>query len=144
MNNQTDHQLAIELQELYLQNKQWFNDVLFLEEEALFFQKLIGSVLSSAVKDNLVSEVLLINSSLNRLEDRRTKQKNLILKNQQLIEQILSENDKKISVDFINEHENIIEEIKALFVLEKELKKELYIIVEKIMLKNKASHLLSN
>ena len=73
MNNQTEQQLSSELQELYLENKQWLSDVLFLEDEAAFFQKLFESVLSSAVKENLVTEILFINASLKQLEERSKK-----------------------------------------------------------------------
>ena len=48
-----DQQLSSELQELYLQNKQWYSDVLFLEDETAFFQKLFGSVLSTVAKEKL-------------------------------------------------------------------------------------------
>lgn len=141
LNNQ---QLSSELQELYLQNKQWYSDVLFLEDEAAFFQKLFGSVLSSVIKENLVSEVLFINASMKDLEARRNEQKNLILKNQHLLEGMLKDEKGKIDLSFITEHEKIVEEIKSLFISEKLVKKELYTLVEQVMLKNKEGHLLTN
>ena len=144
MNNQTEQQLSSELQELYLENKQWLSDVLFLEDEAAFFQKLFESVLSSAVKANLVTEILFINASLRQLEERRKEQKDLILKHQYLLENLIKDQSKKISLDLIIDNEKIIEEIKSLFISEKLLKKELYILVETIMQKNKASHMLTN
>ena len=144
MNNQTEQQLSSELQELYLENKQWLSDVLFLEDEAAFFQKLFESVLSSAVKENLVTEILFINASLKRLEERRKEQKELILKHQHLLENLIKDQSKKISLDLIIDNKKIIEEIKSLFTSEKLLKKELYILVETIIQKNKASHLLTN
>ena len=144
MNNQTEQQLSSELQELYLENKQWLSDVLFLEDEAAFFQKLFESVLSSAVKENLVTEILFINASLKQLEERREEQKKLILKHQHLLENLIKDQSKKIGLDLIIDNEKIIEEIKSLFISEKLLKKELYILVETIIQKNKASHLLTN
>ena len=144
MNNQTEQQLSSELQELYLENKQWLSDVLFLEDEAAFFQKLFESVLSSAVKENLVTEILFINASLRQLEERRKVQKELILKHQRLLENLIKDQSKKISFDLIIDNEKIIEEIKSLFTSEKLLKKELYILVETLMHKNKANHLLAN
>ena len=144
MNNQTEQQLSSELQELYLENKQWLFDVLFLEDEAAFFQKLFESVLSSAVKENLVTEILFINASLRQLEERRKEQKELILKHQHLLENLIKDQSKKISFDLIIDNEKIIEEIKSLFISEKLLKKELYILVETIIQKNKASHLLTH
>ena len=144
MNNQTEQQLSSELQELYLENKQWLSDVLFLEDEAAFFQKLFESVLSSAVKENLVTEILFINASLRQLEERRKEQKDLILKHQHLLENLIKDQSKKISFDLIIDNEKIIEEIKSLFISEKLLKKELYILVETIIQKNKASHLLTH
>ena len=144
MNNQTEQQLSSELQELYLENKQWLSDVLFLEDEAAFFQKLFESVLSSAVKENLLTEILFINASLRQLEERRKEQKDLILKHQHLLENLIKDQSKKISFDLIIDNEKIIEEIKSLFISEKLLKKELYILVETIIQKNKASHLLTD
>ena len=144
MNNQTEQQLSSELQELYLENKQWLSDVLFLEDEAAFFQKLFESVLSSAVKENLLTEILFINASLRQLEERRKEQKDLILKHQHLLENLIKDQSKKISLDLIIDNEKIIEEIKSLFISEKLLKKELYILVETIIQKNKASHLLTD
>ena len=144
MNNQIEQQLSSEMQELYLENKQWLSDVLFLEDEAAFFQKLFESVLSSAVKENLVTEILFINASLRQLEERRKEQKKLILKHQCLLENLIKDQSKKISFDLIIDNEKIIEEIKSLFISEKLLKKELYILVETLMHKNKASHLLAN
>ena len=144
MNNQTEQQLSSELQELYLENKQWLSDVLFLEDEAAFFQKLFESVLSSAVKENLVTEILFINASLRQLEERRKEQKELILKHQHLLENLIKDQSKKIGLDLIIGNEKIIEEIKSLFISEKLLKKELYILVETIIQKNKASHLLTD
>ena len=144
MNNQTEQQLSSELQELYLENKQWLSDVLFLEDEAAFFQKLFESVLSSAVKANLVTEILFINASLRQLEERRKEQKDLILKHQYLLENLIKDQSKKISLDLIIDNKKIIEEIKSLFISEKLLKKEPYILVETIIQKNKASHLLTD
>ena len=144
MNNQIEQQLSSELQELYLENKQWLSDVLFLEDEAAFFQKLFESVLSSAVKENLVTEILFINASLRQLEERRKEQKKLILKHQCLLENLIKDQSKKIVLDLIIGNEKIIEEIKSLFTSEKLLKKELYILIETLMHKNKASHLLAN
>ena len=144
MNNQTEQQLSSELQELYLENKQWLSDVLFLEDEAAFFQKLFESVLSSAVKENLLTEILFINASLRQLEERRKEQKELILKHQHLLENLIKDQSKKIGLDLIIGNEKIIEEIKSLFISEKLLKKELYILVETIIQKNKASHLLTD
>ena len=144
MNNQTEQQLSSELQELYLENKQWLSDLLFLEDEAAFFQKLFESVLSSAVKENLVTEILFINASLKQLEERREEQKELILKHQHLLENLIKDQSKKIGLNLIIDNGKIIEEIKSLFISEKLLKKELYILVETIIQKNKSSHLLTN
>ena len=57
----SDPQLSSELQELYLQNKQWLSDVLFLEDETRFFQTLFNTALSSALEDNRFKELQVIN-----------------------------------------------------------------------------------
>ncbi len=142
MKTTTDQQLSSELQELYLENKQWFSDVLFMEDEIRFFQKLFDSVIPSVIKEEQISEVQFINASLNGLDNRKNELKHLIMKHQHLIEDILKSDDKKISLNLINENEAIITEIKSLFNSEKMIKKELYMLVEEVMVKDKAGHLL--
>ncbi len=139
----TDHQLSSELQELYLENKQWFSDVLFLEDEIRFFQKLFGNVLSSIVKDGQVTELQLIKKHLNNLDQRKSDLKILIENHQDMIKDFLKHENKQISLNLILENTKIVTEIKELFKSEKLLKKELYMLVEEVMIKSKVGHLIS-
>ena len=61
-----------------------------------------------------------------------------------MLENLIKDQSKKIGLDLIINSGKIIEEIKSLFILEKLLKEEPYILVETIIQKNKASHLLTN
>ena len=143
MNTPSDPQLSSELQELYLQNKQWLSDVLFLEDETRFFHKILDTVLTTAVKEGRLHEVQLINASLTQMEERRNKLKTVVIRHHHMLELMLKEQDKKIGLDMINENITIIKVIKALFISDKVIKKELYTLVEGVIREYKAGHLLN-
>ena len=46
METTQNEQLASELQELYLENKGWLSDVIFMEDEFRFFRKLFDKVVT--------------------------------------------------------------------------------------------------
>lgn len=140
----SDPQLSSELQELYLQNKQWLSDVLFLEDETRFFQTLFNKALSSAVEDNRFKELQLINIGLNELEEHRNNVRNLVNRHQQMLESMLKDQNKIIGLELISENEEVINEIKSLFISDKLIKKELYSLAEGVIRKDKARHLLNS
>jgi hypothetical protein len=69
----SEAQLSTELQELYLGNKEKLSDLLFLEDETRFFQKLFEKVLLANVKKEKFQEIEFINLSLGELQRRRNK-----------------------------------------------------------------------
>ena len=140
----SDPQLSSELQELYLQNKQWLSDVLFLEDETRFFQTLFNKALSSALEDNRFKQLQLINISLNELEERRNNVRNLVKRHQQMLEAMLIDQNKIIGLELISENEEVINEIKSLFISDKLIKKELYFLAEGVIRKGKVRHLLNS
>jgi hypothetical protein len=140
----SDPQLSSELQELYLQNKQWLSDVLFLEDETRFFQTLFNKALSSGLEDNRFKELQLINISLNELEERRNNVRNLVNRHQQMLEAMLIDQNKIIGLELISENEEVINEIKSLFISDKLIKKELYSLAEGVIRKDKVRHLLNS
>ena len=143
MSTQTDAQLSAELQEIHLLNKQWLSDVLFLEDETRFFQKLFDTILSSAIKKERFQEVQFVNASITEIEERRNHLKTLIVHHQHVVESILKDSTEKIGLDLISKNEVITNEIKALFNADKLIKKELYQLVESIIREDKAEHLLN-
>lgn len=136
-------QLSDELQELYLENKQWLSDVLFLQDEARFLKKTIGQFFLAALQKDHLQQVQKINASISKIEDRRTMLKKLIVQHQELLESLLKDPGKTIHLQLIEENSKIINEIKALFLSDSSVKKELYILIEQVIEKDKAKHLLN-
>ena len=141
--NTAEAQLSSELQELYLENKETLSDILFLEDESRFFQKLFDKVLLSPIKEEKFQEIESVNSSLAELQNRRDKLK-IVLTNQQLsIESMLKNADMKIELSLVDQNTIITAEIKALLTSDKLVKKELYALVEYVLVDRKAGHLLN-
>lgn len=141
--NTAEAQLSSELQELYLENKETLSDILFLEDESRFFQKLFDKVLLSPIKEEKFQEIESVNSSLAELQNRREKLK-IVLTNQQLsIESMLKNADMKIELSLVDQNTIITAEIKALLNSDKLVKKELYALVEYVLVDRKAGHLLN-
>lgn len=137
MHTHSDAQLLSELQKTHLLNKQWFSDVLFLEDETRFFQKLFDMVFSSANIKERFQEVQFINASITELEERRNQLKALVIHHQHLVEAILKDPTEKTGLELISKNEVIISEIKILFNSDKVIKRELYHLVESIITKNR-------
>ena len=141
--NTAEAQLSSELQELYLENKETLSDILFLEDESRFFQKLFDKVLLSPIKEEKFQEIESVNSNLAELRNRREKLK-IVLTNQQLsIESMLKNADMKIELSLVDQNTIITAEIKALLTSDKLVKKELYALVEYVLVDRKAGHLLN-
>ena len=83
--------LSGELQELYLQNKEWMSQVLFLENEIRFSQKLFAKELFSISQKNNEKEVELVKESLLSLETRILNLKELVFLHQHQLETIFKD-----------------------------------------------------
>lgn len=141
--NTAEAQLSSELQELYLENKETLSDILFLEDESRFFQKLFDKVLLSPIKEEKFQRIEFVNSSLLELQNRRDKLKTLLTNQQLSIESMLKNADMKIGLSLIDQNTIISTEIKALLNSDKLVKKELYALVEPILADRNAGHLLN-
>ncbi len=137
------HQLLSELNELHQQNKQWLSEVNFLEDEIKIFRKIYDQFFSAALKEDQLHEIQHLNFRLNALETHRKELKNLVNHHQSLLEMTISNPEKAIGFDLIEDHTKIINDIKALFATDISVKKELYAFIEGLLEKEKASHLLS-
>lgn len=140
--NTAEAQLSSELQELYLENKETLSDILFLEVESRFLEKLLEKVLLSSLKEEKIKEIEFVNSNLVELQDRRDKLKILLSSQQHSIENMLKGADMVIEMSLLDHNTFITKEIKALLRADKLIKQELYAMVEQVMAERKSGHLL--
>ncbi|RZL50700.1 MAG: hypothetical protein EOP00_02955 [Pedobacter sp.] len=124
--------LSAELQELYLQNKEWMSQVLFLEDESRFFQKLFGQKLFLIGKNHTTKQINLICGNLEALHQRTSKLKALVNAHQHLLESILKDAELHVNLNLIEEHASITSEIKQLLYTDRLLKSELFLMVEDV------------
>jgi hypothetical protein len=142
MNEQLNPEISTELQKFYLQNKQWLSDVLFLEDETRFFQKIFDRVFSENVMGDHLPEIQILSAGLYRLEERRNHLKDQIFNQQHLLESMLEDHRITTGLDLVDENTRIIDEIKNLFISDRLIKNELFAMVEQLIRKEKAGHLL--
>lgn len=126
----SESRLSTELQELYLQNKEWMSHVLFLEDENRFFQKLFGQKLFVIGKSHTTRQINLISESLANLYERTVKLKSLVLKHQHLLEDILKDAEHSVGLNLIEEHATITAEVQELLLSDRLLKSKLFLMVE--------------
>lgn len=140
--NTAESQLSSELQELYLESKEKLSDILFLEDESRFFQKLFEKALLSTTKEEKFRELEFVNSRMVELQERLVKLNVLLSAQQHSIENILRDTGKNIEMSLLDQDIAICSEIKALLILDRSVKKELYAHVEYIMGDQKAENIL--
>lgn len=126
----SESRLSAELQELYLQNKEWMSHVLFLEDENRFFQKLFGQKLFVIGKSHTTKQINLISGSLANLYERTVKLKSLVIKHQHLLEDILKDKEHTVGLNLIEEHAVITAEVQELLLSDRLLKSKLFLMVE--------------
>ncbi|MEJ7559143.1 MAG: hypothetical protein WKF66_12605 [Pedobacter sp.] len=120
-----DSTLSAELQELYLENKEWLSGILFLEDEMRFLNKLFERVLDGGVKRESFPKLELNSALLNVILERRKQLKTVLLNRKRQIEELLAGTKVTIKLEFVEEDAAIVTEIKSLMVAEKLLKDEL-------------------
>lgn len=136
MNTPIDIQLSAELQELYLENKEWLSDILFLEDEMRFFQNLFDTVLSARVKRKNIQQVAVISASLTEVLERRKQLKLVLNSRKKKLEQLLEGKIVQIGLGFIEEDAAIITEIKSLMATDKLVKNKLFALIEELKAKD--------
>ena len=139
METKIESQLSLELQEMYLENKEWLSDILFLADEMRFFQEIFQKLINSPIKQNDAEKVEFVNVSLTVLQERRNHLKNTLNNRQHVLESMLKDEVKTITIAFIEEDTAIVKEIKALLATDKEVKKELFALIEALQLKTNTS-----
>ena len=139
--NSAESQLTSELQELYLESKEKLSDILFLEDESRFFQKLFEKALLSTTTEENFWGLGFVNSRLVELRERLVKLKILLSAQQDSIENVLRDIGTNIEMSLLDQDILICSEIKALHTLDRSVRKELYAHVEQVMADKKAGHL---
>lgn len=124
-----DLQLSAELQELYLENKEWITQLQFLKDEYRFFIKLFNAEQNEAKKHSL-EQALLVKNSLITLKEKIVKLDELTTKHQHLIESILKDQKSPIGYELIEQNTVIGKEIKLLLDSDRQIKKMLFSLVE--------------
>jgi len=137
METQIEAQLASELQEIYLENKEWQSDILYLADEMRFFQQLFKKVVSGPVKQNNFEQVEFIKLSLLELTKRRDHLKSILNNRQYVLTSMLKNEVKTITLAFIEEDTAIVTEIKALLAEDKQVRKNLFALIEGLQVKDK-------
>lgn len=131
-----DSQLSAELQELYLENKEWLSDIIFLEDEMRFFQNLFENGLSAKVKIDQQQQVEVVRASLNQIMIRRKYLKAVLNTRKEQLEQLLAGKMKHIGIEFIEEDTAIVREVHSLMATDKCVKAELFALIEQLKAKD--------
>lgn len=133
MSNIIDEELSLELQELYLKNKEWQSAILFMEDELRFFKMLISSKQTAILEIKSGEKAILIYRSLVGLEQNMLALKTLNMNHKKLIGSLLTTKDPQIGLNLIEEHSAIGKELGHLFAAEKLLKMELFALIENVI-----------
>ncbi|TKC12387.1 hypothetical protein FA048_01855 [Pedobacter polaris] len=124
-----DLQLSQELQELYLENKEYMSQLLFLEDEYRFFLQLFETRYTAIGEKHSEEELMFVGASLDELKSQMGKLKNLISKHQHLLETILKNEKQTIGFELIEENSIIAQTIATLLDSDKNIKKALFELV---------------
>ncbi|MFI5451402.1 hypothetical protein ACHMWN_04520 [Pedobacter sp. UC225_61] len=129
MNTIPDLQLSQELQELYLENKEWRSEIDFLKDEHRFFTKLFTAEKLAKIKHGK-EQVELIGASLAQLQQKIEDLEKLTSKHQHLLESIFADSEQRIGLELIEQNTAIGKEIKLLLATDRIIKKDLFDLVE--------------
>lgn len=128
-----DSQLSSEFQELFLENKEWLADVLFLEDEIRFITKLMKGKFQEAVRTHHLTEMHQLMAKLQKLETQCSELKAMVDTNRHSLETCISDPESPPGLDLIENCARIQQEIKTLFKADASLKRELFALVVKLM-----------
>ncbi|MFP5080873.1 hypothetical protein [Pedobacter sp. JCM 36344] len=126
-----DSTLSSELQELYLENKEWLSDILFLEDEMFFLNRLFKRILAGEVQRESLPQIAKNSAALNLILERRKLLKTVLLSRKRQIEQLLAGSAVTIGLELIEEDAAILRVIKSLLLAEKVLKDALFALVKR-------------
>ncbi len=137
METNIETQLSFELQEIYLENKEWLSNILFLEDEMRFFQQILKKAIGFSIKQSDLEKIDCIQLNLTTLQERTDDLKRKLDNRQQILQSMLKDEVKTITIDFIEEDTAIVTEIKELLGIDKVVKNELFALIEGLQVKEK-------
>jgi hypothetical protein len=130
MKTPMDSALSAELQELYLENKDWLSEVLFLEDEMRFFRKLFDQVLLGKMDREMLPKIERLSANINLTSERRKRLKSFFTNRTHTLERLLERNSVKIGLDLIEEDTAAALEIRSLISAERMLKEDLLALIK--------------
>ncbi len=137
METNIETQLSFELQEIYLENKEWLSNILFLEDEMRFFQQILKKAIGFSIKQSDLEKIDCIQLNLTTLQERTDDLKRKLDNRQEILQSMLKDEVKTITIDFIEEDTAIVTEIKVLLAIDKVVKNELFALIEGLQVKEK-------
>lgn len=126
MKNIADTPLSFELQELYLENKEWVSQLDFLQDELRFLHKLYEHLLSFISQEEGTNKLDHIEKILKKLTATRIELTAQINSHKLMIEEYLKNQDIPFSLEIIIAHTKIAKEIALLFKKDHSVKNELF------------------
>jgi hypothetical protein len=124
-----DLQFSEELQELYLENKEYSAQLKFLQDEYRFFTKLFDAKQLNP-KNKAEEQVLLVKRSLLSLKKGLAKVEELAKHHKKLIEAVLKNPDQAIDLTLIEVNAALGDALTSLLQMVREIKTELFTLVE--------------
>jgi mannose-1-phosphate guanylyltransferase len=124
-----DLQFSEELQELYLENKEYNAQLKFLQDEYRFFTKLLDAE-QFDFKNKTEEQVILVEKSLTQLKEKLKKVEELAGQHKQLIESVLKNPKQPIDLTLIEMNATLGDSLKSLLQADREIKTELFTLVE--------------
>jgi hypothetical protein len=134
MNSKTpDLELEYELEELYILCKHWVQDISFVEDETRFFKNIAKKYSDTNNQGGDLSMVQLFKQKTIRQEANIAALKEGIAKYLKSLEPYISDLNKAMSIDLIEEFAGLQTEVQALFDEFRNMRKELFDFAEKVI-----------
>ena len=137
MTTSTIQQLAIKVQELQLSNNQWLSGFIFLENETRFIQRLCSQVLKTHVDRIQIHEIEFINASLKDLDHYKSKLKVLVSNHENRRNEFNNNVLDDVDLKNIQDYSLNRNDINMYFSKDSSLKKELYTLLEGLIVEDK-------
>jgi hypothetical protein len=120
----SDSQLEFELQELYIESKNWLQDLSFLSDEIRFFKNMLVKYLSpdaSGVVNEKNGELTRNIAELQLLKDRTEAEISDFLN---YLEDFMRDSNKTISIELISKFNVLDEKVRGVFAIVKQIKSD--------------------
>jgi len=125
------------LQQIYIVTRHWLDDMLFFDDEATFLNLLLEKYFATALHQEHVTRIQLINDHLKRICLHKQIIKDEIITHQANLDNTLKNNIEKREDFLFLEHERLEEEIKDLNKRFKNVKNDIFQITELLLINEK-------